>query len=71
MLLERMKLRIVHEVESTEAAEESRKRALDTAKRIRDDYMIKYDMDRMRRELYRLRRLPDLHEEESDLMPPE
>lgn len=50
-------------------AEESRNRALDTAKRIHDDYRpLKHDIDRLRREYLGLDRLPDLHEEEGDLI---
>ncbi|XP_034253312.1 zinc finger C4H2 domain-containing protein [Thrips palmi] len=114
MQLEKMKLRILHEVEATEAeekclseykqemdmlmqekmahveelrqihadinametvikqAEESRNRALDTAKRIHDDYRpLKHDVDRLRREYLGLDRLPDLHEEEGDLISPD
>ncbi|KAK3918180.1 Zinc finger C4H2 domain-containing protein [Frankliniella fusca] len=114
MQLEKMKLRIMQEVEATEAeekclseykqemdmlmqekmahveelrqihadinametvikqAEESRNRALDTAKRIHDDYRpLKHDVDRLRREYLGLDRLPDLHEEEADLITPD
>ncbi|GFG33737.1 hypothetical protein Cfor_05100 [Coptotermes formosanus] len=112
--LEKMKLRIVHEVEATEQedkclsdfkqeldllmqekmahveelrqihadinvienvikqAEESRNRSLDTAKRIHEEYRpLKLDVDRMRREYLGLERLPELHEEEGDLITPD
>jgi hypothetical protein len=53
-------------------AEESRNRALDTAKRIHEEYRpLKLDIDRMRREYLGLERLPELHEEEGDLITPE
>nr|CAD7410120.1 unnamed protein product [Timema poppensis] len=105
--LEKMKSRIIHEVEATEqeekclteykqemdllmqekmahveelrqihadinAAEESRNRALETAKRIHDEYRpLKMDIDRMRRDYLGLERLPELHEEERELIPPD
>nr|CAD7437522.1 unnamed protein product [Timema bartmani] len=112
--LEKMKSRIIHEVEATEQeekclaeykqemdllmqekmahveelrqihadinamenvikqAEESRNRALETAKRIHDEYRpLKMDIDRMRRDYLGLERLPELHEEERELIPPE
>lgn len=50
-------------------AEESRNRALDTAKRVHEDYRpLKHDIDRLRREYLGLDRLPELHEEEGDLI---
>lgn len=53
-------------------AEESRNRSLDTAKRIHEEYRpLKLDVDRMRREYLGLERLPELHEEEGDLITPE
>jgi hypothetical protein len=53
-------------------AEESRNRALETAKRIHEEYRpLKLDIDRMRREYLGLERLPELHEEEGDLITPE
>lgn len=53
-------------------AEESRNRALDAAKRIHEDYRpLKLEIDRMRREYLGIERLPELHEEEADLITPE
>ncbi|XP_071439794.1 zinc finger C4H2 domain-containing protein [Hetaerina americana] len=53
-------------------AEESRNRALETAKRLHDEYRpLKHDIDRMRREYLGLERLPELHEEEADLITPD
>ncbi|GLH10225.1 Zinc finger C4H2 domain-containing protein [Gryllus bimaculatus] len=112
--LEKLKLRIIHEVEATEQeekclseykqemdllmqekmahveelrqihadinamenvikqSEESRNRALDTAKRIHEEYRpLKLDIDRMRRDYLGLERLPELHEEEGDLITPD
>ncbi|XP_075226507.1 zinc finger C4H2 domain-containing protein isoform X2 [Lycorma delicatula] len=53
-------------------AEEARSRALDRARRVHEDYRpLKMDIDRMRRDYLGLDRLPELHEEESDLITPE
>ncbi|KAL1131624.1 hypothetical protein AAG570_011238 [Ranatra chinensis] len=53
-------------------AEEARGRSLDRAKRIHEEYQpLKHDIDRMRREYLGLDRLPELHEEEADLITPE
>jgi hypothetical protein len=53
-------------------AEEARTRSLDRAKRIHEEYQpLKQDIDRMRREYLGLDRLPELHEEEADLITPE
>lgn len=53
-------------------SEECRNRALDTAKRIHEEYRpLKMEIDRMRREYLGLERLPELHEEERDLITPE
>lgn len=53
-------------------SEECRNRALDTAKRIHEEYRpLKLEIDRMRREYLGLERLPELHEEEGDLITPD
>ncbi|XP_063234828.1 zinc finger C4H2 domain-containing protein isoform X2 [Bacillus rossius redtenbacheri] len=53
-------------------AEEARNRALDTAKRVHEEYRpLKMDVDRLRRDYLGLDRLPDLHEEERDLITPD
>lgn len=53
-------------------SEESRNRSMERAKQVHDEYKpLKMDIDRMRRDLLGLERLPELHEEESDLVRPE
>lgn len=53
-------------------SEECRNRSLDTAKRIHEEYRpLKLEIDRMRREYLGLERLPELHEEEGDLITPD
>ncbi|CAH1392260.1 unnamed protein product [Nezara viridula] len=53
-------------------AEESRTRSLDRAKKIHDEYRpLKDDIDRMRRDYLGLERLPELHEQEADLITPD
>ncbi|XP_014253705.1 zinc finger C4H2 domain-containing protein isoform X1 [Cimex lectularius] len=53
-------------------AEEARTRSLDRAKRIHEEYRpLKDDIDRMRRDYLGLERLPELHEQEADLITPE
>ncbi|CAH0385325.1 unnamed protein product [Bemisia tabaci] len=53
-------------------AEEARGRNLDRAKRIYEEYRpLKNDVDRLRRDYLGLERLPELHEEESDIIKPE
>lgn len=53
-------------------AEESRNQSMERAKLVHDEYKpLKMDIDRMRRDLLGLERLPELHEEESDLVRPE
>jgi len=53
-------------------AEESRNRSMERAKQVHDEYKpLKTDIDLMRRDLLGLERLPELHEEESDLVRPE
>lgn len=53
-------------------AEEARGRSLDRAKRVHEEYRpLKQEIDRMRRDYLGLERLPELHEEESDLITPE
>ena len=53
-------------------AEEARTRSLDRAKKIHEEYRpLKDDIDRMRRDYLGLERLPELHEQESDLITPE
>lgn len=53
-------------------AEEARTRSLDRAKKIHEEYRpLKDDIDRMRRDYLGLERLPELHEQEADLITPE
>ncbi|XP_050430281.1 zinc finger C4H2 domain-containing protein [Adelges cooleyi] len=53
-------------------AEESRNRSMERAKQVHDEYKpLKLDIDRMRRDVLGLERLPELHEEESDLVRPD
>ncbi|XP_050536335.1 zinc finger C4H2 domain-containing protein [Daktulosphaira vitifoliae] len=53
-------------------AEESRNRSMERAKQVHDEYKpLKMDIDRMRRDLLGLERLPELHEEEGDLVRPD
>ncbi|XP_060880340.1 zinc finger C4H2 domain-containing protein isoform X1 [Metopolophium dirhodum] len=53
-------------------AEESRNRSMERAKQVHDEYKpLKTDIDLMRRDLLGLERLPELHEEESDLLRPD
>ncbi|RZF40102.1 hypothetical protein LSTR_LSTR002505 [Laodelphax striatellus] len=53
-------------------AEEARTRALERARRVHDDYRpLKMDIDRLRRDYLGLDRLPELHEEERELITPE
>ncbi|CAB0003191.1 unnamed protein product [Nesidiocoris tenuis] len=53
-------------------AEDAKSRSLDRAKRIHEEYRpLKDDIDRMRRDYLGLERLPELHEQEGDLITPE
>lgn len=53
-------------------AEEAKNRSIERAKRIYEDYRpLKDDIDRMRRIYLGMENLPELHEEEKDLIPPE
>ncbi|KAI5699687.1 hypothetical protein M8J76_001031 [Diaphorina citri] len=53
-------------------AEEAKNRSIERAKRIYEDYRpLKDDIDRIRRIYLGMENLPELHEEEKDLIPPE
>uniref|UniRef100_T1IG76 Uncharacterized protein n=1 Tax=Rhodnius prolixus TaxID=13249 RepID=T1IG76_RHOPR len=53
-------------------AEEAKSRSWDRAKRIHDEYRpLKDDIDRMRRDYLGLEKLPELHEQESELITPD
>lgn len=53
-------------------AEEARGRAMERAKRVHEEYRpLKMDIDRLRRDYLGLDRMPELHEEEGDIIRPE
>lgn len=53
-------------------AEDARNLSLERAKRIHDEYRpLKYEIDRLRQDMLGLDSLPELHEEEKELLKPE
>lgn len=53
-------------------AEENRQRSIQMANRLHEEYLpLKMEVDSMRRDYLGLDRLPDLHEEEGSVVPPE
>lgn len=53
-------------------AEENRQRSIQMANRLHEEYLpLKMEVDSMRRDYLGLERLPDLHEEEGSVVPPE